>query len=58
MPNLTLEDFVQMVKAMRANQRLYFKERSPTVLQSCKQLEREVDAAVHDILNPQQDFLE
>jgi hypothetical protein len=43
------DDFVQLVKRMRELQAKYFKDRDPTTLRECKDLERRVDAAVKEI---------
>lgn len=41
---MTTIEFVDKVRTMRDAQKEYFKTRSRSVLEKCKQLEREVDA--------------
>jgi hypothetical protein len=38
--------FVTLVRSMRSYQKEYFKTRSPDVLETCKQLEKEVDKCI------------
>lgn len=45
--------FVELVKQMRHNQRRYFNLRRPEILATCKELERQVDEAIAEITNPQ-----
>lgn len=47
-------EFLLLVQRLRDRQRMYFETRSGDVLQECKRLEREVDAQLRAILNPQQ----
>lgn len=51
--NQTFEQFVELVKQMRHNQRRYFNLRRPEILATCKELERQVDEAIAEITNPQ-----
>ena len=46
MAMLTLSEFAQLVKNMRAAQNAYFRLRTPAALATSKQREREVDDAV------------
>lgn len=43
---MNTEDFRQLVKAMRAAQKAYFKSRDRSVLQEAQRLERDVDRAL------------
>lgn len=43
---MTTIEFVDKVKTMRDAQKEYFNTRSRSVLEKCKQLEREVDAEI------------
>jgi hypothetical protein len=47
---INLRDFVETVELMRRLQRSYFRHRSPDVLQKCKNLEQQVDAACRQYL--------
>lgn len=51
---ITFSEFVQLVADMRHNQRRYFNLRRPDILETCKTLERKVDAVVGAITDPQQ----
>lgn len=46
---ITLEDFAELVKQMRHNQRRYFAQRRPEILNTCKELEKQVDELVAKI---------
>lgn len=46
---MTLEEFADLVRRMREEQKLYFRSRRESVLERCKRLEKEVDQAVDDI---------
>jgi hypothetical protein len=46
-------DFARLVASMRAAQRKYFRTRSYDDLDESKRLEREVDAALKEALEPQ-----
>lgn len=50
---ITLEEFAELVKQVRHNQRRYFAQRRPEILETCKQLEREVDAIVAKLTDTQ-----
>lgn len=50
---ITLEEFTELVKQMRHNQRRYFAQRRPEILETCKRLEREVDAIVAKLTEKQ-----
>lgn len=50
---ITFEMFVELVKQMRHNQRRYFAQRRPEILETCKQLEQEVDAIVAKLTDTQ-----
>lgn len=50
---MTYEEFVNLVMSMRAAQKAYFRERTPTNLQNAKTLERSVDAAALNFLEDQ-----
>jgi hypothetical protein len=43
---MSLEEFTQLVKDMRAAQKAYFKARTPAALEESKRLERLVDQAI------------
>lgn len=45
--------FVELVKQMRHNKRRSFAQRRPEILETCKQLEREVDAIVSKLTDTQ-----
>jgi hypothetical protein len=49
----TIDQFVELVKQMRHNQRRYFNLRRPEILATCKELERQVDEAIAEITNLQ-----
>lgn len=46
---ITLEEFAELVKQMRHNQRRYFAQGRPEILETCRKLESEVDAIVAKI---------
>ena len=50
---ITLEEFAELVKQMRHNQRRYFAQRRPEILATCKKLESEVDAVIAKLLDKQ-----
>lgn len=50
---ITLEEFAELIRQMRHNQRRYFAQRRPEILATCKKLEREVDAIVAKITDKQ-----
>lgn len=50
---ITLEEFAKLVKQMRHNQRRYFAQRRPEILETCKRLEHEVDAIVAKLTDKQ-----
>lgn len=50
---ITLEEFAELIRQMRHNQRRYFAQRRPEILAICKKLESEVDAIVAKITDKQ-----
>lgn len=50
---ITLEEFAELVKQMRHNQRRYFAQRRPEILATCKKLEGEVDAVIAKLFDKQ-----
>ena len=50
---ITLEEFAELVKQMRHNQRRYFAQRRQEILETCKRLEHEVDAIVSKLTDKQ-----
>lgn len=50
---ITLEEFAELIRQMRHNQRRYFAQRRPEILETCKRLESEVDAIVAKITDKQ-----
>lgn len=50
---ITLEEFAELVKQMRHNQRRYFAQRRPEILETCKKLESEVDAVIAKMFDKQ-----
>ena len=50
---ITINEFAELVKQMRHNQRRYFAQRRPEILETCKKLEKEVDAIVAKITDTQ-----
>lgn len=50
---ITLEEFAELVKQMRHNQRRYFAQRRPEILATCKKLESEVDAVIAKLFDKQ-----
>lgn len=53
---MTHFQFVEKVSEMRNAQKQYFRTRSYEILSRAKQLEREVDAEIERLLNPQGDL--
>lgn len=51
--HITKDEFVELVKQMRHNQRRYCNLRRPEILATCKELERQVDEAIATMTNPQ-----
>lgn len=49
----TLEEFAELVRQMRHNQRRYFAQRRPEILATCKKLESEVDAVIAKVFDKQ-----
>ena len=45
--------FIELTKQLRHNQRRYFSQRRPEILETCKKLEKEVDAIVAKITDTQ-----
>jgi hypothetical protein len=52
---MTLLELAELAQRMRMKQKLYFRGRNPGVLQESKILEKELDVALAEILNPQND---
>lgn len=50
---ITLEEFAELVRQMRHNQRRYFAQRRPEILETCKRLEHEVDVIVAKLTDKQ-----
>lgn len=50
---ITLEEFAELIRQMRHNQRRYFAQRRPEILATCEKLESEVDAIVAKITDKQ-----
>ena len=50
---ITLEEFAELVRQMRHNQRRYFAQRRPEILETCKKLESEVDAVIAKVFDKQ-----
>ena len=50
---ITLEEFADLIRQMRHNQRRYFAQRRPEILATFKKLESEVDAIVAKITDKQ-----
>lgn len=50
---ITLEEFAELIRQMRHNQRRYFAQRRPEILETCKRLESEVDTIVAKITDKQ-----
>lgn len=50
---ITLEEFAELIRQLRHNQRRYFAQRRPEILATCKKLESEVDAIVAKITDKQ-----
>lgn len=51
--DITLEEFAELVKQMRHDQRRYFAQRRPEILATCKKLESEVDAVIAKLFDKQ-----
>lgn len=49
---MTVRELAEMVKAARDAQKAYFREPSSELLGNAKRLERELDAAVAEVLGP------
>lgn len=43
---ITLENFAELVRQMRHNQKRYFQFRKPEILETCKMYERTVDRVI------------
>ena len=52
-PMTSLEDLAKKVFEVRQMQKDYFALRDPGILRKCKQLEKELDAELNRILNPE-----
>lgn len=50
---ITLEEFAELIRQMRHNQRRYFAQRIPEILETCKRLEGEVDAVIAKMFDKQ-----
>lgn len=50
---ITLEEFAELIRQMRHNQRRYFAQRRPEILETCKRLEGEVDAVIAKMFDKQ-----
>lgn len=50
---ITLEEFAELIRQMRHNQRRYFAQRRPEILETCKRLECEVDAVIAKMFDKQ-----
>lgn len=50
---ITLEEFAELIRQMRHNQRRYFARRRPEILATCKKLESEVDAVIAKMFDKQ-----
>lgn len=50
---ITLNEFAELVKQMRHNQRRYFAQRKPEILETCKMLETEVDEIIARLTDTQ-----
>lgn len=50
---ITLEEFAELIRQMRHNQRRYFAQRRPEILATCKKLESEVDAVIAKMFDKQ-----
>jgi hypothetical protein len=52
---MTLQDLARLAEAVRGLQKRYFADRgNRTLLAECKDLERRLDRAVDEVLNPPQ----
>ena len=54
MGKISITDFAKLVEDMRENQKNYFKHRGDHFLHRSKELEREVDKAIKQILHENQ----
>lgn len=50
---ITLEEFAELIRQLRHNQRRYFAQRRPEILATCKKLESEVDAVIAKLFDKQ-----
>ena len=50
---ITLKEFAELIRQMRHNQRRYFAQRRPEILETCKRLEGEVDAVIAKMFDKQ-----
>lgn len=50
---ITFNEFVLLVKQMRHNQRRYFAQRRPDILETCKSLEKQVDSIIAKMTDTQ-----
>lgn len=50
---ITLEEFAELIRQLRHNQRRYFAQRRPEILATCKKLESEVDAVIAKMFDKQ-----
>lgn len=50
---ITLEEFAELIRQMRHNQRRYFAQCRPEILETCKKLESEVDAVIAKMFDKQ-----
>jgi hypothetical protein len=49
---MTLQQLARLAREMREAQRIYFRSRTPEALERSKSLERRLDVAVKEILDP------
>ena len=54
--NSTMQEFIRLVCAMRAAQKVYFRSRDKDALQKSKQLEKDVDAQLAKFDNELPEF--
>lgn len=54
---MELKAYAELVRKLRRKQNLYFRSKSPIVLQDCRILENQVDRETDAILNPVQPTL-
>lgn len=50
---ITLEEFAELIRQMRHNQRRYLVQHRPEILETCKRLEGEVDAVIAKMFDKQ-----